>query len=184
MREKLNENQTAQIALVAVLLIVVGFFAYKQFSGGSSSSAAAPEAAVSEESVPTASTSAAAAPPVTNLPKAVDSAYENGSTIVLLVHRDGGIDDRKVKEAAAVLAGMPNVAYFPVSVDDISRYAAITGPLGVAGAPALVVVRRRGLNSGGAAQATVTYGFQTSEDIRQAVIDSDYNGPQLTYAPQ
>jgi hypothetical protein len=185
MREKLNENQTAQIALVAVLVIVVGFFFYKSFAGGSESSASTESSAtVSEGSTPTAATSASSAPSGGKLPKAVESAYESGDTVVLLVHHEGGIDDRKVKEAAGVLEGMAGVAYFPVSVDKIAEYAPITGPLGVSSAPALIVVRRRGLNAGGDAQATVTYGFQTASDIRQAVVEADYKGPHLTYAPR
>jgi hypothetical protein len=182
-REKLNENQTAQIALVAVLIVVVGFFAYKNFAGGSESSSEASEPAAAE-SVPTAATTATGAPPVHKLPAKVDQAYEDGSTVVLLVHRDGGIDDRKVRQAATVLDGMANVAYFPVPVDQIAKYAAITGPLGVAGAPALIVVSPRRLNGEGPAKASVTYGFQTAADITQAVRDADYSGPTLTYAPQ
>jgi hypothetical protein len=182
-REKLNENQTAQIALVAVLVVVVGFFFYKNFAGGSGSTSEASEPAVAE-STPSSVTTAAGAPPVHHLPKAVDAAYEDGSTIVLLIHRDGGIDDRKVRSAATVLDTISNVAYFPVSVDKIAEYAAITGPLGVAGAPALIVIQPRRLSDGGAAQATVTYGFQTAADIRQAVRDANYRGPTLTYAPR
>ncbi|MBS1843545.1 MAG: hypothetical protein JST53_03915 [Actinobacteria bacterium] len=182
MREKLNENQNLQIALVAVLVVVVGYFMYSNFAGGSSSASEVSEPA---ESTPTAATVASGTPPpVHPLPKRVDDAYKNGSTVVLLIHRDGGIDDRKVREAANVLSGMSDVAYFPVSVDKIATYAAITGPLGVSSAPALVVVRPRRLNDGGAAQATVTYGFQTAADIRQAVRDANYQGPTLTYAPQ
>ena len=49
------------------------------------------------------------------LPKAVDEAYENGETVALLVYRPGGIDDRKVSEAASVLDEMPGVAYFSVA---------------------------------------------------------------------
>jgi hypothetical protein len=78
---------------------------------------------------------------------------------------------------------MSGVALFETSVDHIARYAEITGPLGVAEAPALVVVRSRRLNGGGPAPSTVTYGFQTADDVRQAIVDSRYRGPELTYAP-
>jgi hypothetical protein len=182
-REKLNENQTAQIALVAVLVIVVGFFFYKNFAGGSESSGETSESAA-PETTQVAATTATGAPPVHKLPQAVDAAYEGGSTVVLLIHRDGGIDDHLVRDAATVLHTMSNVAYFPVPVDQIAKYAAITGPLGVAGAPALVVIQPKSLSEGGAAPATVTYGFQTAADIRQAVRDANYHGPTLTYAPQ
>jgi hypothetical protein len=202
MRQKLNENQTAQIALLAVLALVVGFFVLKGMGGGSESSESAgteaapaettastegavePVAGAVETAAPVAATSGVAAPVGRPLPKPVDTAYEEGETIVLLIYRPGGIDDRRVAAASSVLTGMPGVAYFPVPASRIADYSAITGPLGVNSAPALIVVRPRALNGGGAAPATVTYGFQTASDVQQAVIDAGYQGPQLTYAPQ
>jgi hypothetical protein len=199
MREKLNENQTAQIALVAVLFLVGGYLVFTSLGGSGSSKAASTPASTTEvgttvptttepvpgtvESAPTAATSGITAPAGRPLPKAVDSAYKNGETIALLIYRSGGIDDRKVAEASSVLTVMPNVAYFAAPVDKVARYAAITGPLGLSGAPALIVVRPRHLNGGAPAPATVTYGFQSVQDIEQAVIDAGYRGPELTYAP-
>jgi hypothetical protein len=201
MREKLNENQTAQIALVAVLLLVVGYVAYSNFGGGSSKAAtpsaetAATETGTTEvttttesttgtvEAAPASATSGVTAPAGRPLPKKVEEAYKQGETVVLLVYRSGGIDDRKVAEASSVLTAMPGVAYFSVSVDKVARYSAITGPLGLSQAPALIVIQPRHLNDGGAAPATVTYGFQSKQDIKQAVIDAGYHGPELTYAP-
>jgi hypothetical protein len=205
MREKLNESQTAQIALVAVLVLIVGFFVLHGMGGGSgsssseSSSGSAPTAegetatvaATTEsastgtvESTPAAATSAATAPADQPLPEAVGEAYENGETVALLVYRPGGIDDQKVAEAASVLGSMSGVAYFSTPVDKVARYSAITGPLGLSGAPALIVVRPRALNGGGSATAPVDYGFQSAADIRQDVVDARYKGPELTYAPE
>jgi hypothetical protein len=200
MREKLNENQTAQIALIALLLLVAGYFVMSAMGGGSSGSSAAAEpsgetaaASASTASEPTsggttestlaAATSGITAPAGRPLPKAVDDAYKNGETVALLVYRPGGIDDHKLTEAASVLGHMPGVAYFTTPVDKVARYSAITGPLGVNGAPALIVVQPRHLSEGGTATATVDYGFQGAADIRQDVIDARYNGPELTYAP-
>lgn len=201
MREKLNENQTAQIALVAVLVLVVGYLVLGGIGGGSSSSSASSEASNegttvtastaaeptsggTVEATPAAATSAVTAPAGRPLPKAVDEAYKNGETVALLVYRPGGIDDHKVAEAASVLGGMSDVAYFATPVDKIVKYSAITGPLGVSGAPALIVLRPRHLSEGGTATATVDYGFQSAADIRQDVIDARYKGPELTYAPE
>jgi hypothetical protein len=204
MREKLNENQTAQIALVAVLVLVVGFLLLHGMGGGGSSSpesasgststtegetatvAATTESASSGtvESTPAAATSGATAPANQPLPKAVDEAYENGETVALLVYRPGGIDDKKVSEAASVLNEMPDVAYFSTPVDKVAKYSAITGPLGLSGAPALIVVQPLHLSEGGSPTATVDYGFQSAADIRQDVIDARYKGPELTYAPE
>ncbi len=201
MREKLNENQTAQIALVAVLLLAVGYLVLGGLGGGSSKSSASSESSSegttvtasttpeptsggAVESTPAAATSAVTAPAGRPLPKAVATAYKNGETVVLLIYRPGGIDDRKVTEAASVLDEMPDVAYFTTPVDKVAKYSAITGPLGVSGAPALIVVRPRDLSEGGTATATVDYGFQGAADIRQDVIDARYKGPELTYAPE
>jgi hypothetical protein len=204
MREKLNENPVAQIAVVAVLLIAAGFLLMSSLGGGESeapapeagtvppaeteSSATAPvegveEAGSLEGAAPAAATSSASAPAPKPLPHPVQEAYEHGETIALLIYRPGGVEDRHVTETASVFDEMPGVAFFAVPASEIVRYAEITGPLGVNQAPALIVVRRRSLNDGAPAPATVTYGFQSASDLRQAVVDSGYRGPQLTYAP-
>ena len=79
--------------------------------------------------------------------------------------------------------GIPGVALFETKTDEIARYAAITGPLGVGQAPALIVLRDKDLNNGGSASATVDLGFQTADDVRQAIVDLEIQGPELTYAP-
>lgn len=204
MRQKLNENPVAQIAVVAVLLLVVGIFLLKSLGGGEEESGEAETAATAPaETVPgseatapvegaagiegaaqASSASSVSAPSARSLPAEVEVAYESGETIALLIYRPGGIDDRRVTEAASVLGDMEGVALFTASAREIARYAPITGPLGVNQAPALIVVRARGLNGGSAAPATVDYGFQSASDLRQAVVDAGYRGPDnLTYAP-
>ncbi len=201
MREKLNENPVAQIALIGVLVLIVGYFALTKL-GGSSESEPSGETAVTESAsietavapeegsveglegaTPAASTSAVSAPIGKKLPHAVDSAYASGRTVVVLVYRDGGIDDKLVRQSAAGLDGMSDVAFFSVPVDKVASYSAITGPIGVDQAPALIVVRKRGLNDGGPAPATVDYGFRDASEVKQAVKDANYTGPQLSYAP-
>ncbi len=199
MRQKLNENPVAQIALVAVLVLVGGYLLLTSLGGGEESeagtsaapatatsegSSAAPEEASSlEGAAPAAATSAVSAPTAGPLPKAVDQAYREDKTIVLLIYRPGGIDDALVGIASQILVGNPQVAFFTAPAEKIARYSAITGPLGVNQAPALVVVSPKRLNGGAPAPATVSYGFQTGPDIVQAVVDAGYKGPQLTYAP-
>lgn len=201
MREKLNENPVAQIALIAVLVVVVGYFALNKLGGSSESEAASSEPVATETTTaeapvvgeeaaeglegatPTASTSAVTAPIGKKLPRAVDTAYRSGFTVVVLVYRDGGIDDTLVRQSSAGVAGMADVAFFAVPVKDVATYSAITGPIGVDQAPALVVVRKRGLNGSGPAPATVDYGFRDASEVMQAVRDSKYTGPQLSYAP-
>jgi hypothetical protein len=192
MRQKLNENPVAQIAVIGVLVIVVGYFLLTSLGGSEESeggeattSAEAPalEEGGVESSAPAAATASIAAPSERKLPAAVEAAYANGETIVLLIYRPGGIDDKLTGEAAQVVEAIPGAVLFEAKTNEIARYVAITGPLGVNQAPALIVVRGKQMNGGGVAPATVTYGFQTAEDIRQAIVDSKYKGPDLTYAP-
>ncbi len=200
MREKLNDNPVAQIAVIGVLILVVGIFALKSLGGGSEAEgeteAAAPVEVATEagaEPAPGASleesTQASAAASVVTptqrpLPDDVEAAYARGETIALFIYRPGGIDDKLVSDVIGELEAMPGVALFTAPAGEIADYAPITGPLGVNQAPALVVVSPRSRNGDEPAPATVTYGFQSVADLRQAVIDAGYNGPELTYAPK
>lgn len=196
MREKLNGNPAAQIALIGVLALVAGYFVLSSMGGGGeaeseggvTTTSATIDIEVSAEgavagSAPSSSGDVAV-PTDRSLPDDVERAYADGRTIVLLVVRAGSIDDRLVRDAAEILRGDPDVALFVVDAKEIARYAAISGPLGVESSPALIVVRPRGKNDGGPASATVSYGFQRAEDIRQAVRDAAYDGPSLGYAPR
>jgi hypothetical protein len=181
MREKLNENPVAQIALIAVLALLGGYLVLSHSGGGSSEGASESEAVESAE--PVAATSGVAAPAARRLPKPVEAAYDRGETIALLIYRHGGIDDKRVATAADVIHTMPGVAFFDAPTDKIARYSAITGPVGVNRAPALIVIRSRKDNGSEPAPATVTYGFQGPRQVRQAVIDAAYTGPETSYAP-
>lgn len=213
MRQKLNENPVAQIALVGVLIVAVVFLFITQMGGGEEGGAetaavppeteapieaAAPEAAVTPPgsgsagqpvAVPgsapeiVAATTSASAPADRRLPRKVEDAYADNETIALLIVRDGGIDDHLVREATEVLEDRSHVAFFSAKAKHIARFAQITGPLGVNQAPALIVIRPKRLNGKGPAPASVTYGFQTKNDIRQTIRDAVYRGRTLTYSP-
>ncbi len=219
MREKLNHNPMAQVAVVGVLVLAAAFMLLK--GGGSSEGSAAasssPSAASggatsgSAESVSgseggEASTSsasagatgatgeagavgqAAASPalpvsvPAPRLPAKVSEAYEANKTVILLIVHPGGIEDRIVTGAVDRLKSDPGLAVFVVPAKQISRYAAITVGLEVEQVPALIVLRPRHL-SGGAPQASVSYGFQTPQSVVQAVHDATYKGPEISYHP-
>jgi hypothetical protein len=209
-REKLNENPKAQVALIAILVVVGAFMFMKMSSGGEEEGV---EAAPTEATVAVAGTSAvgtatgatpgeavegavesaiegvgetvAAVPtavPTPPPPRPVAAAYDSGKTVVLLVVHDGGIDDKLVQQASSQLDSDSSVAFFEVPAKRIADYAAITLGLDVNRVPALVVMRPKKL-SGGTPQASVDYGFQTSENVQQAVRDAAYEGRELTYHP-
>jgi hypothetical protein len=198
MRDKLNSNPVAQIALIGVLLLATGFFVMSSMGGGgeggeeaessaASATEALGEAAPSEAEAPTgldpalamvSQASAGAAP----LPRPVYDAWRAGDTVVLLFVHDGGIDDKVAENATTRLSALPDVATFIVPASKISRYAAITEGVGVSRVPALVVVRPKRLHEA-VSTASVSYGFQSGESVVQAVIDAGYEGPTVDYHP-
>jgi hypothetical protein len=215
MREKLNSNPLAQVAIIGFLLVATGFFVLSSMGGGEdeteggateatvsvaetgasgTATGATPEEAVEgaieaagEAAVPAAPTSvpplppsaAASAPP---LPRAVTSAFEADRTVVLLFVRRGGIDDRMVASAVEGLESVPDVASFVVPAERIARYAAIAQGVAVDRVPALVVVSPKRLDKD-IPTASVHYGFQSPQSVRQAVIDAGYKGRTLAYHP-
>lgn len=208
MREKLNSNPIAQIGLVIVLIVVAFVMLTKGGGGGEGEEEAAPtEATVSVAGTGATATAAGATPgeavesavegaveaaaetpavaaqiPAPPLPAPVAAAYDSGKTVVILIVRDGGIDDRLVATSTRRLEGFPDAAVFVVPAKQIARYGAITLGVDVQQVPALVVMRPRRL-SGGTPQASVSYGFQTEQGIEQAMRDASYNGPEATYHP-
>ena len=156
MREKLNENPLAQMALIGVLL-VVGVLMLTSMGGGGgeseSGSEAEPEISVTTSSPAitpageTPSTGGPAAPPeAPPPPKAVTAAFNSGETVVLLIVRESGIDDRLVKADSEAVASIPDVTLFVVPARKIARYASITEGVGVNRVPALVVLRPKALS--------------------------------------
>jgi hypothetical protein len=205
MREKLNENPVAQIALLGLLAIVVGYLLLSKMGGGGEEGAAAESPVTSVESAPVettvstggeaaeavgtapeiaAATSSVSAPASRPLPHGVDAAYKDDKIVVVLLVRDGGVDDHIVRRATKVLEGNPHVAFFSAKAKHVARFAALTGPLGVNRVPALIVVRPKHLNDGGPAPASVDYGLNSGTGIRQTIREAVYKGPHLTYAPQ
>lgn len=212
MREALNSNPLAQAAVIGVLLLATGFFVLSTMGGGEeepeggateatvsvvgteasgTATGATPgeavegaveaaEAAAVPTSVPPLPPSAvASAPP---LPRAVTDAFEAGRTLVLLFVREGGIDDRMVAGAVEGLDSVPDVASFVVPAKQIARYAAIAQGVAVERVPALVVVSPKRLDKD-VPTASVHYGYQSPESVRQSVIDAGYKGRTLPYHP-
>ncbi len=196
MREQLNSNPLVQLAVVGVLLVGVALFFMSSSGGGEEEeSAGATEATVSVEATAPATEAAvgeslpsapsAVSPPAAvshPLPRPVLDAWEANQTLVLLFVRDGGIDDRLVKNATSGLDGLSEANVFVVPAAKISRYAAITEGVGVDRVPALVVVRPKSLKKT-VPTASVSYGFQSPQSVAQAVIDAGYKGKTLDYHP-
>ncbi len=193
MRDAINSNPIAQIGLVAALLVAVGFFLMSSMGGGEAEEEA-PATAVEEPAVvepglaPTAGASAVppgGTPkvPARPLPPRVTAAFDANRTVVLMLVKRGAVDDAIT--TASALAGasdLEGVSMFVVPVDQIARYTAITQGVEVSQVPALVVVRPKNL-SGGIPSASVSYGYQSPETVRQAVIDARYHGRTLDYHP-
>lgn len=207
MREKLNESQAAQVGLVAVLVVIAIIFFLKSSGGGEEESAEseagptvatvngetatgatpgeAVEAAVSGLEASAAATGGGEVPtsvPAPPPPREFSSAYDSGQTVVLLIVHDGGIDDKLTAETSGAIEGMANTTLIRVPLEQLPRYASITVGLDLNRLPALVVMRPKRL-SHGVPQATVDYGFQTTETAVQAVRDASYVGPEATYHP-
>lgn len=194
MREKLNENPMAQVALVGVLLVVTAVFLLGKMGGseeegeeGESAAATAAVSAVETElevgSVPPtlpAPGSGPGAPPPP--PRPVIDAFEAGDTVALVFVKNDGIDDRLVKDAVSRLEAISGVATFVVPTRHLARYVSIAQGVDLNRVPALVVIRPKGLSEG-YNPASVHYGFQSSESVVQAVVDARYRGGTLAYHP-
>jgi hypothetical protein len=191
MREKLNSNPLAQMAVVGVLLLFAAVFVMSSMGKGgeeeegeaaATTSAVAPvisAEAGSPTSLPPVSTGVGAPPPV---PRPVSAAFAADDTVVLLFVRGGGIDDAMVAAALPRLRSLSRVATFVVPANEIARYAAIAQGANVNRVPALVVLRPKRLDNG-IPTASVHYGYQSPESVEQAVIDAGYRGPTVPYHP-
>lgn len=208
MREAINNNPIAQVAVLGGLALIVGLFLMMNMKKGSSDSAstASPTAATPATSAPPAAGATAAAPGATGsapvapstsgsvspdalipgpgLPRPVITAWKRGDTVVLLVVRPHGIDDRLVRSSVRSLSSEGNVSVFVSRADKVARYSRITQGVALSQAPALLVVRPKRV-SGSVPEAQVSYGFRDSQGVVQAVHDAVYSGKDnLPYSPR
>jgi hypothetical protein len=187
MREQLNENPLAQVALVAVLLVGAVFLFLKPFGGGgeeeSGSEAVTAAPASPELELETTAPPSSGTPrvPSNQLPAPVRDAITAGQTTALLIVKRDGIDDRRVEGVVEDLSARSDVSTFIVPVDEVARYTAVTQPVDLQRSPALIMVQPQ--KRGQPPTAAVSYGFQTIESAVQAVIDAQYRGPELPYHP-
>lgn len=194
MREKLNENPMAQVALVGVLLVLAAVFLLGKMGGGSEEEEGGESAAANAAVASVASELEASGQPITlpppgsgpgsppAPPRAVVSAFNAGDTVAILFVRDGGIDDRLARRSVSRLESMSGVATFVVPSHELARYVSIAQGVDLNRVPALVVIRPKSLSHGYDA-ASVLYGFQSAESVVQAVVDARYRGGTLAYHP-
>jgi hypothetical protein len=204
LRQAINNNPIAQVAVLGGLAVLAGLFFMMNMKGKGSSetastaSSAAPAPSTSAPPAPASgSTSSAPVPPPTTgtvspdalipgpgLPKPVVTAWKRGDTVVLLVVRQGGIDDRLVRNSVRSLSSDRGVSVFVTRANHVARYSRITQGVGVSQAPALVVVRPKRV-SGSVPEAQVDYGFRDAQGVVQAVHDAVYSGKDnLPYSPR
>jgi hypothetical protein len=211
MRQAINNNPMVQLAVVAVLVILAGVMLAPMFLGHKKSDSSATSTTSAQLSGPSgtvdltvkstpaapgsSASSATAAPPAATvapgalvpgpgLPRPVIAAWKGGDTVVLLIVRQAGIDDRLVRGAVRSLSSESGVSVFVARANRIARYSRITQGVGVSQVPALVVVRPRRV-SGSVPEAQVTYGFRDSQGVVQAVHDAVYSGKDdLPYSPR
>ena len=212
MRKAINQNPMAQIAIIGLLAVVVGFLLLTRVmkSDDTAEAPATTDASAAPAGTPapvTPDTGAAvpaapAAPaPVTpdsgtpaptgdtefaagpGLPDQLVDAYDRGDTVVLYVTRYQGVDDRAVTRTVRRLNGVSDVALFETNAKDIADYSRIATGVNVDRTPALVVLTPREISGPGPPVATVSYGFRGFDSVAQAVRDAGYDGMDLPYSP-
>ena len=85
--------------------------------------------------------------------------------VVVLFFGQGGADDVATAKAVTSLRGLKRVAVFRDGIQNLGKYPGIIGGLGVAQAPAVVIV-------GTKRRASLIEGFVDSGTLRQQVVDA------------
>jgi hypothetical protein len=208
MRNAINNNPKVQLGLLVALVLVAAVVLVPSMMGGKSSSGtaastasappAAPQGSVDPTTLPPAGAATGAtgvAPEATTvdpsalvpgpgLPRPTIDAWKHGKTVVLLIVRNHGVDDRLVSRSVRGLSGDSNLAIFVAHAKQIARYSRITQGVGVSQVPALVIVRPKRV-SGSVPEAQVAYGFRDSQTVVQYVHDALYSGKDdLPYSPR
>jgi hypothetical protein len=116
------------------------------------------------------------------LPTDLVAAYNRGDAVLLLLVREGGIDDALVEAATQQAAGASGATLFTDTVSNVSRYTQITQAINLDRVPALVILRPKRL-TGGTATATVSYGFRDVQSVQQEITDALFNGRTVGYSP-
>lgn len=172
----------AIIAALGALLLVLTFVVTKGSETGSGSGANNPAADTSTTTTPSgSSTSTGTTAPTTKkaapeqpkvtaspgLPSDVARALDAGKVVVLFFYEPAGADDQATRAAVrtARTAAGNRVRVFQDVVAHISDYRRVTGSLGIAQSPAMVVIDKK-------RNARIFEGYLDSGTIRQTVRDA------------
>jgi hypothetical protein len=134
------------IALVAAVVAVAGFYA-TQGARDSSETAAPVAPVVPAETGPVAEKRAPSARRQSRaqrigMPLEVARALRARRTVVLYFRGSPSADDRATARAVAGIRGQPGVTVVADRIGRLGRYRAVVGDLGIAQAPAVVIVGR------------------------------------------
>lgn len=151
--------------------------------GDAAGAPATPAPVTPAPAAPPAAESGAGLLPTKGLPADVLVAYAKGKAIALIVYDPEAISDRKVETYVNRLERRGDVEVFDVKVDDIAKYARITGGVNVTRNPALIVVRPRD-RTGPVPLATVSYGFRSAKSVEIAVEGALYTGGPRSISPE
>jgi hypothetical protein len=208
MRRAVNENPVVQVVVVGILLVIVAFVLMTRVFTSSEEPAATTD---STEAIPVATDSGtdALAPtdstgaPTTDpadagsagvatgafqagpgLPAPLVAAYDRGDTVIVLVTRKGGVDDRRVKVAIDPLSARGDVTVFETVAKHVADYSRVAEGVDLNRVPAVIVLSPKTVTKGEMPTAAVAYGYRSLESIQQAVRDAGYKGPELPYHPK
>jgi hypothetical protein len=214
MREKLNDNPLAQVAILGVLALVVGFLLISRMGGSSTETAAPAPTTDATATAPVTDATGAVTPavPVTpdsslapapgaapapagesdfkagpGLPKDVVDAYNANKVVALLIVNKGSVDDDALKSIVDSLKGKSSdTTLFLVESQNVADYSRIAQGVDLQQTPALVVLRPKNLSpKGSEPTATIEYGYRGPDSVAQMVEDALYKGPtDLPYYPQ
>jgi hypothetical protein len=116
------------------------------------------------------------------LPGPMVAAYEKGLTPVLLVKRQGGIDDHALNRITKQLRADDDIALFITNPKHVAEYSRVVGGVDIDHVPALIVLSPKSV-SGDQPVASISYGFRGYNSVVQAVEDARYDGKELNYYP-
>lgn len=118
------------------------------------------------------------------LPEPVVAAHDAGDTVVLLITRKTGTDDKRMKDIVSGFRGQAGVAVFMATAKNAATYARITEGVNLDRVPALVVISPPSASKGPLPKASVSYAYRSAESVEQAIRDAGYKGPRLPYHPE